>query len=155
MRSICGGKFPLTEPAPRDGPCLRPPIVPGSCRPNHHCEYPYRSAIMTLPFPSLTRALAVVTLMVAAAPLHAQAQQQAPQAASAPQVSPIDQFALSGPYLFVPRGDTGRTLNEQQTGGVELAPFHAGAQTAQWTFEAVPGTPFLRIEDRAQNTYLA
>jgi hypothetical protein len=113
---------------------------------------------MTLPSLSFTRTLALVMLMVAAAPARAQvpvAQAAAPQAASLPQVSPIDQFALSGPYLFVPRGDSGRTLNEQPTGGIELAPFQAGAQTAQWVFEAVPGTPFVRIKNRAQNTYLA
>ena len=103
---------------------------------------------MTLPFHSLTRALAVATLLVCGGRSLARAGSAAGTAGRARRrCSPIDQFALSGPYLFVPRGDTGRTLNEQQTGGVELAPFQAGAQTAQWLFEAVPGTPFVRIKE--------
>ena len=107
------------------------------------------------PFRSLNGALALVALMIAAAPAHAQAPAAQAAAPALPQVSPVDQFKLNGPYLFAPRAETGKTLNEQRTGRIEIDPFQAGQQTAQWVFEAVPASPFVRIKNQALNTYLA
>jgi hypothetical protein len=104
---------------------------------------------MKLALLSPARALALVALVALSVPVSAEAQQPPPQ------VSPVDQFNLNGPYLFAPRTENGKTLNEPTAGTVEIDPFQAGQQSAQWVFEAVPDTPFVRIKNRALNAYLA
>lgn len=82
--------------------------------------------------------------------------QPASQAATAPpvelpQVSPVEQFELSGPQRIAPRSAATRSLNLQTTGAVNLTqPSNSG----RWTFTAVPETPFVRIKTDAKNAHL-
>jgi hypothetical protein len=71
-----------------------------------------------------------------------------------PQVSPIEQFQLSGAYRVASRGEAGKFLNAQGSGGVEVARVKPEWDSTQWVFEPVPGSPFVRIKSRWKNTYL-
>jgi hypothetical protein len=81
----------------------------------------------------------------------------APQQAASeplPQISPIEQFQLNGPQRVAPRGVAGKLLNNQASGTVEVAGVKPEWDSGQWLFEAVPGTPFVRIKNRWKNTFL-
>ncbi|MDO8399020.1 MAG: hypothetical protein Q7T45_14485, partial [Bradyrhizobium sp.] len=80
----------------------------------------------------------------------------APQAAMAqlPQISPIEQFQLSGVYRIAPRGNAAIALNSQASGTIDVAAVKPEWDSGQWTFEAVPGSPFVRIKNQWKKTYL-
>ncbi len=105
-------------------------------------------------------ALTVALLFGAAGIAHAQAQDQAPgvshpaEQAPQPQVSPVEQFELSGSQRVVPRSAASRSLNNRASGDLELIQAGQPADSAQWTFSAVPGTSFVRIKNDGKNAYL-
>jgi len=78
----------------------------------------------------------------------------APQTAALPQVSPVDQFQLSGIFSITPQIDGSKLLNTEAAGTVEFDPLNPSWDSEQWSFEAVPGTPFVRIKNGWKNTYL-
>ena len=88
----------------------------------------------------------------------ATAQPPEPPAAVAdqpPQVSPIEQFHLRGAYKLVPRDGPTKALNNESSGSVEITRVKPGWESGKWTFEAVPGTPYVRIKNDWKHTYLA
>ena len=95
----------------------------------------------------------------ASAPAHCSrsaAGARPPQAAMAqlPQVSPIEQFQLSGVYRIAPRGNAAMALNSQASGTIDVATVKPEWDSGQWSFEAVPGSPFVRIRNQWKKTYL-
>ncbi|MFH1343337.1 MAG: hypothetical protein ABIL01_19330 [Pseudomonadota bacterium] len=91
--------------------------------------------------------------VAAAPPPDAVAPQQAAMA-ELPQVSPIEQFQLSGAYRVAPRSAAATALNSQASGTVEVSGVKPQWESGQWTFEAVPGSPFVRIRNQWKRTYL-
>jgi hypothetical protein len=91
------------------------------------------------------------------APVAAAPPDPAPQEAMAqlPQVSPVEQFQLRGAYRLVARLDNSRALNTSASGTVDVAAASPEWDSAQWTFESVPNTPFVRIRNAWKKTYLA
>ena len=89
---------------------------------------------------------------VAAAPAPA----APPQAAMAelPQISPIEQFQLRGLYRISPRDNAASALNSQASGTIDIPNVKPEWDSGQWTFEAVPGSPFVRIRNQWKKTYL-
>jgi len=82
-----------------------------------------------------------------------------PQAVAAPpvelpQVSPVEQFELSGPQRIAPRSAGTRSLTQQASGAVQLTQVRTPTDSGRWTFVAVPGTPFVRIRSNGKNTHL-
>ena len=71
-----------------------------------------------------------------------------------PQASPIEQFQLSGAYRLVTRLDNTKVLNSEASGTLAVMAVQPEWDSAQWTFEAVPGTPFVRIRNLWKKTYL-
>ena len=81
-----------------------------------------------------------------------------PQQAAAeqlPQVSPVEQFRLSGAYRVTPRNNASIALNSEASGTIYVISVKPEWTSSQWAFEAVPGTPFVRIRNQWKNTYLA
>src|SRR5205814_7053759 len=72
-----------------------------------------------------------------------------------PQVSPVEQFQLRGVYRLVTRLDNSRVLNSQASGTLEVTAAQPEWDSAQWSFESVAGTPFVRIKNAWKKTYLA
>jgi hypothetical protein len=94
------------------------------------------------------------------APEQAAPEQAAPEQADAaadklPQVSPIEQFHLSGDYRLVPRDDRRKALNNESSGSVEVTRVKDSWESGKWSFEEVPGTPYVRIKNEWKHTYLA
>jgi len=80
-----------------------------------------------------------------------------PQPAAAepvPQVSPVDQFQLNGLYRLATQLDSTRMLNSEATGTLDAIAVQPEWDSAQWSFEAVTGTPFVRIKNSWKKTYL-
>jgi hypothetical protein len=127
------------------------------------------TAQLAPPAPGVQQPIAqapVVSAPVASAPVQtapAPVQSPPPAIASAPQqaaseplpqISPIEQFQLNGPQRVAPRNVAGKLLNNQASGSVEVAGVKPEWDSGQWLFEAVPGTPFVRIKNRWKNTFL-
>ena len=72
-----------------------------------------------------------------------------------PQVSPVEQFQLNGAYRLVTRLDSSKVLNTQASGTIEVIAAQPEWDSAQWSFESVQGTPFVRIKNLWKRTYLA
>jgi protein tyrosine phosphatase (PTP) superfamily phosphohydrolase (DUF442 family) len=75
-------------------------------------------------------------------------------AGTLPQISPIEQFHLSGAYHITPRVDSAKMLNGPISGAVDVSPLKPAWDGGRWAFEAVSGTPFVRIKNTWKNTYL-
>jgi hypothetical protein len=75
-------------------------------------------------------------------------------AGTLPQISPIEQFRLSGAYHITPRVDSAKMLNGPISGTVDVSPLKPAWDGGRWAFEAVSGTPFVRIKNTWMNTYL-
>ncbi|MBI5321476.1 hypothetical protein [Bradyrhizobium sp.] len=71
-----------------------------------------------------------------------------------PQVSPVEQFRLSGAYRLTTQLD-GKMLNSQAGGTIEVVAGKPEWDSGQWIFEPVSGTPFVRIRNKWKGTYLA
>ena len=116
------------------------------------------SQIFSGSFPALALAAMLAAGSSAVAPALAQsappAEQQPATPADVSQISPIVQFELRGAYRFVPRADEARRLNSQASGTIEVAPTKPEWTSAQWSFEEVPGSPFVRIRNQWRKTYL-
>jgi hypothetical protein len=78
----------------------------------------------------------------------------ADQAPQAPDVSPIEQFQLNGSYRLIPPGDPKKALNNESSGRTEITRVKPNWASAKWTFEEVPGTPYVRIKNDWKHTYL-
>jgi hypothetical protein len=78
----------------------------------------------------------------------------AEQVPPAPQVSPIEQFQLSGDYRLVPADDPHKALNNESSGRTEITRVKPQWDSAKWSFEEVPGSPYVRIENDWKHTYL-
>ena len=61
------------------------------------------------------------------------------------QLSPIEQFHLSGDYRLVPRDDRRKALNNESASRVEIA--RLNDRSGKWTFERVTGTPYVRVRN--------
>lgn len=85
----------------------------------------------------------------------AAADQQPVATEPVPQVSPVDQFQLRGLYRLVTQLDTTRMLNSEASGALDAMAAQPEWDSAQWSFEAVAGTPFVRIRNSWKKTYLA
>jgi len=72
-----------------------------------------------------------------------------------PQVSPVDQFQLRGTYRLAARLDNSKVLNNEASGTIDVIAASPEWDSAQWIFESVPGTPFVRIRNAWKKTYLA
>ena len=81
--------------------------------------------------------------------------EQAAVADQPPQVSPIEQFHLRGAYRLVPRDGPTKALNNESSGSVEITRVKPAWESGKWTFEEVPGTPYVRIKNDWKHTYLA
>jgi hypothetical protein len=81
--------------------------------------------------------------------------QEATATAQLPQVSPIEQFRLHGSYRLIPPNDPHKALNFGPVGGIEIVNVSAESSSAKWMFEAVPGTPYVRIKNDWKHSYLA
>ena len=116
------------------------------------------SQIFSGSFPALALAAMLAAGSSAVAPALAQSAPPAEQQPAAPadvsQISPIVQFELRGAFRFVPRTDEARRLNSQASGTIEVAPTKPEWTSAQWSFEEVPGSPFVRIRNQWRKTYL-
>ncbi len=89
-------------------------------------------------------------------PVAAAAPPQQVAADPLPQISPIEQFQLSGIQRLSSRIDPSKFLNNPPPSGtVDVAAAKPDWDSAQWTFEAVRGTPFVRIKNKWKSTYLA
>ncbi|MDP3074188.1 MAG: hypothetical protein Q8N40_00990, partial [Bradyrhizobium sp.] len=111
----------------------------------------------TLPPPPVAQAPVVQQLPPSpalAAPPPAMA--APPQAAMTqlPQVSPVEQFQLRGNYRISPRDNAASALNSQASGTVDIPNVKPEWDSGHWTFEAVPGSPFVRIRNQWKKTYL-
>ncbi len=82
-------------------------------------------------------------------------EQNAADADQVPQVSPIKQFHLRGAYKLVPRDGPTKALNNESSGSVEITRVKPAWESGKWTFEEVPGTPYVRIKNDWKHTYLA
>jgi len=72
-----------------------------------------------------------------------------------PQVSPVEQFQLNGNYRLATQVDGSKVLNSQASGTLDVAAARPEWDSAQWMFEPVGGTPFVRIRNKWKGTYLA
>ncbi len=78
----------------------------------------------------------------------------ADQAPPAPQVSPVEQFQLTGSYRLIPANEPQKALNNEASGRTEITRVKPQWDSAKWTFEEVPGTPYVRIKNEWKHTYL-
>ncbi len=60
-----------------------------------------------------------------------------------PAVSPVEQFELRGLFRISPRTDPALALNSQASGTIDVPNVKPEWDSGQWTFEAVPGSPFV------------
>ncbi len=91
-------------------------------------------------------------------PAPAPADANAPQASDAvdvPQVSPVEQFELDGNFRIAPVSRSGEALNSQAAGTIRMARVTPQSSSSQWSFEAVPNSPYVRIRNDWKNNYLA
>jgi hypothetical protein len=72
-----------------------------------------------------------------------------------PQVSPIEQLQLKGLYRLITQLDATRMLNSEASGVLDASQAPPDWDSAMWSFEAVTGTPFVRIKNNWKKTYLA
>ena len=72
-----------------------------------------------------------------------------------PQVSPVEQFQLNGAYRLVSQIDNVKVLNSEASGTIYVIAAQPEWDSAQWMFDPVPGTPFVRIKNVWKKTYLA
>ena len=137
-----GGQQPIVQAPPQ---VVVPPVV-----------------VQTAPPPAQT---APPPVQVAPPPVAAQLPPTAPPAADpttlvdpqltdVPQVSPVEQFQLNGAYRLVTRLDNTKVLNNEASGTLDVMAVQPEWDSAQWVFEAVPGTPFVRIRNLWKKTYL-
>ncbi|MDO9561474.1 MAG: hypothetical protein Q7J60_07645, partial [Bradyrhizobium sp.] len=91
--------------------------------------------------------------VAAAPPLESATPVQAAMA-ELPQVSPIEQFQLQGAYRIAPRSAAATALNSQASGTIDIPTVKPEWESGQWTFEAVPDSPFVRIRNQWKKTYL-
>ena len=71
------------------------------------------------------------------------------------EASPVEQFQLRGAYRLVTQLDNTKVLNNDPSGTIFVVAVQPEWDSAQWTFEAVPGTPFVRIKNVWKKNYLA
>jgi hypothetical protein len=79
----------------------------------------------------------------------------APQpTAEVPQVSPIEQFQLTGTFRLIPPDDPHKALNFGSGDRVEIVRVQSRWESAKWSFEEVPGTPYVRVKNEWKHTFL-
>ncbi len=115
-------------------------------------QQPIAQTPIAAPPPPAPAAQAPVAAQIPPTLVAAEPQQAA--MAQLPQVSPIEQFQLSGAYRVAPRSAAATALNSQASGTVEVSNVKPEWESGQWTFEAVPGSPFVRIRNQWKKTYL-
>ena len=140
-----GGQQPIAQAPVAPPQIVAPPVA---------VQVPVQSSppqeIVQLPPPVVDSAARAAPPPV---PVTAQAQQLLVD--TPPEVSPVDQFQLRGAYRLVTRLDNTKVLNNEASGTVNVMAVQPEWDSAQWTFEPVSGTPFVRIKNLWKKTYLS
>jgi hypothetical protein len=104
------------------------------------------------PAPDAARSVPDVALNAVSDAASDAAQEDVP--VQVPQVSPIEQFSLTGNLRVLAVAEEGKSLNNQASGTVEVARVNPEWDSGQWSFEPVADTPFVRIKNNWKRTYL-